>query len=105
MNVNSSFAQSNEHGHRFDGFLVRSFRGADRQNVLSLHVDSAPAQSVPCDCTANIDRLQEKYLHHSQNHFWVAEVRGKILGTVGICVQNQEVSHLHCLRAVEGPMS
>jgi len=105
MNTNSSLAEEYERGRSFDGFLVRSFRASDRQKVLSLHASATPVASVPCDCTANIDRIQEIYLRHPRNHFWVADAHGEILGTVGIGVQDEEVAHLHCLRAVDNPIS
>src|SRR5882724_1470148 len=105
MNTKSSLAEEYEYGRSFDGFLVRSFHASDRRKVLSLHADSKPAVPVPCDCTENIDRIQEKYLRHPQNHFWVADARGEILGTVGICVRDEEVAHLHCLRVIDSPMS
>lgn len=103
MNVYSSPGGGYEHAHSFDGFVVRSFRPADRLKVFNLH-SAAHMGSVPCDCAANIDRIQEKYLSDPQNHFWVADAEGEIVGTVGVCVQ-KEVANLHCLRTIDGSMS
>jgi N-acetylglutamate synthase-like GNAT family acetyltransferase len=103
MNVYSSPGGGNGHAPSFNGFVVRSFRPADRSKVFHFH-SAAAMGSMPCDCAAKIDQIEEKYLTDPQNHFWVAEAEGDIIGTVGICVQN-EVANLHCLRTIDGSMS
>jgi N-acetylglutamate synthase-like GNAT family acetyltransferase len=65
-----------------------------------LHGAVAAIDSVDCDCTVSIDRIEENYLSRPQDHFWVAESHGEIIGTVGLCV-HEDVAHLHCLRAVD----
>ena len=81
-------------------FLVRSYRAADRQQVLLLHA-MVPMDSVDCDCVTSIDRIEEVYFSHPQDHFWVAEALGRIVGTVAIYVHDDGVAHLYCLRAVD----
>jgi N-acetylglutamate synthase-like GNAT family acetyltransferase len=84
-----------------DDFQVRSFQSADRTQVLHLHAFGASADSMGCDCEASIDRIEEKYLRRPQDHFWVADAYGQIIGTVAICVHGQNVAHLYCLCALD----
>ena len=101
MNTNSSSSEGYEHGHSFDTFLVRSFKATDQLQVMQLHAATAPSDFVDCDCAANIDEIEEKYFRRPQDHFWVAEALGRIVGTVAICVHDDNVAHLYCLRAVD----
>src|SRR5260221_6712211 len=92
MNNNVSSSNGYEQVRSFDTFLVRSFRGADRAQILALHVAAAPGGAVDCNCATNIDQIDRTYFGRPQDHFWVAEVRGEIVGTVGICVHDQNVA-------------
>src|SRR5580698_2974274 len=100
MSTNSSSSERHEHGHSFDAFLVRSFQATDRPHVMELHAATAPSGFVNCECAANIDEIEEKYFRRPQDHFWVAEALGRIVGTVAICVNDDNTAHLHCLRAL-----
>ncbi|MDB5289090.1 MAG: hypothetical protein JWL69_331 [Phycisphaerales bacterium] len=104
MNKNSSSSEAYERGRSFDTFLVRSFQAADRAQILRLHAAVASSGSVDCDCAMNINQIEEKYFRRPQDHFWVAEARGQIVGTVAICVHDEDVAHLYCLRAVDSSM-
>jgi N-acetylglutamate synthase-like GNAT family acetyltransferase len=101
MNTNSSSSQGYKHSHSFDTFLVRSFQAADRLPVTQLHAATAPSGFADCDCAANIDVIEQKYFRRPQDHFWVAEAQGRIVGTVAIYVHDDNVAHLNCLRAVD----
>ena len=101
MNTNSSLSEGYEHGQAFDTFLVRSFQADDQLRVMELHATTAPGGFVDCDCAACIDEIQEKYFRRPQDHFWVAEALGRIVGTVAIYVHDDNVAHLYCLRAVD----
>src|ERR1700734_2207078 len=101
MSTNSSSSQIYEHAHSFDTFLVRSFQASDRAHVMELHAATAPSGFVNCDCAANIDEIEEKYFRRPQDHFWVAEALGRIVGTVALYVHDDNVAHLYCLRAVD----
>jgi N-acetylglutamate synthase-like GNAT family acetyltransferase len=100
MNTHSSSAEGYEPSHSFDTFQIRSFRAADQLQVMQLHAATAPAGFVNCDCAAKIDKIEEKYFRRPQDHFWVAEALGRIVGTVAIYVHEDNVAHLYCLRAV-----
>jgi N-acetylglutamate synthase-like GNAT family acetyltransferase len=100
MNTNSISSEGFEHGHSFDAFLVRSFQATDQQQVMQLHAATAPSGFVNCDCAANMDEIEEKYFLRPQDHFWVAEALGRIIGTVAIYVHDDNAAHLHCLRAL-----
>jgi N-acetylglutamate synthase-like GNAT family acetyltransferase len=101
MDKNPSSSNAYEHIHSFDAFLVRSFQATDRAQILRLHAGTAPAGAVDCNCATNIDQIAERYFGRPQDHFWVAEAWGEIVGTVGICVHDQNVAHVHCLRTVD----
>jgi N-acetylglutamate synthase-like GNAT family acetyltransferase len=101
MNTRSLSSEGYENGHSFDAFLVRSFQAADQLQVMQLHAATAPSDFVDCDCAANIDEIEEKYFRRPQDHFWVAEALGRIVGTVAIYVHDGNVAHLYCLRAVD----
>jgi N-acetylglutamate synthase-like GNAT family acetyltransferase len=101
MNTNASSSPGYEHGRSFDTFLVRSFQASDRLPVLRLHAAAAPGGFVDCDCATNIDQIEETYFRRPQDHFWFAELQGRIVGTVAIYVHDDNVAHLYCLRAVD----
>ena len=101
MNQFSSSSASPQPARSFDSLRVRSFQAADRPAVLRLHAAAAPAGSVDCDCAMKIDQIEERYLRRPQDHFWVAEAEGQIVGTVAISVHDENVAHLGCLRAAD----
>jgi N-acetylglutamate synthase-like GNAT family acetyltransferase len=104
MDTNYFSLEERAHDHSFDAFLVRSFQASDRQQVMELHATTAPSRFVNCDCAANVDEIEEKYFRRPQDHFWVAEAKGRIVGTVAICVHDDNAAHLHCLRALGDSM-
>jgi N-acetylglutamate synthase-like GNAT family acetyltransferase len=105
MNNNVSSSNGYEQARSFDTFRVRSFQAADRAKILRLHAAAAGAPSdggaVDCNCATNMNRIEEIYFRRPQDHFWVAEASGEIVGTIGICMLDQNVAHVHCLRTVE----
>ena len=104
MSTNPSSLQGYEYSHAFDAFLVRSYQATDQRQVMQLHAATAPSGFVNCDCAAKIEAIEEKYFRRPQDHFWVAEAFGRIVGTVAICVRDDNVAHLHCLRALGDSM-
>jgi N-acetylglutamate synthase-like GNAT family acetyltransferase len=103
MNTNSLSSDAYAHGHSFDTFRVRSFKATDQAQVMQLHAAAAPSGFVDCDCAAKIDEIDEKYFRRAQDHFWVAEAQGQIVGTVAMYVNDDNAAHLYCLRAVDEP--
>jgi N-acetylglutamate synthase-like GNAT family acetyltransferase len=101
MNTHASSSDGYEHGHSFDTFRVRSFQATDQQQVMQLHAATAPGGFVDCDCAAKIEEIEEQYFRRPQDHFWVAEALGRIVGTVAMYVHDDNVAHLYCLRAVD----
>src|ERR1700677_2736302 len=101
MSTSSSSSEGDENGDTSDAFLVRSFQASDRVHVMELHAATAPSGLVNCDCAANIGEIEEKYFGRPQDHFWVAEALGRIVGTVAIYVGDDNAAHLHCLRALD----
>ncbi|MDB5322366.1 MAG: hypothetical protein JWN40_3997 [Phycisphaerales bacterium] len=101
MNKYASSPNAYEHVHSFDAFLIRSFQAADRVQILRLHAAPSPGGAVDCNCATNIDLIEETYFRRPQDHFWVAEARGEIVGTIGICMHDENVAHVYCLRTVD----
>src|SRR5271154_7151133 len=79
-------------------FVVRGFRAADREQVLLLHRNGTDSDPICCDCETKAEEREESGRPH--NHFWVAEYQDKIIGTVAISVEEDEIAHLHCLRVL-----
>ncbi|HTV49151.1 MAG TPA: GNAT family N-acetyltransferase [Phycisphaerae bacterium] len=82
-----------------DPFHVRTFQASDGDAVTRLYNDGVlHGGDVECvDCGA-FSRISETYLSRPQDHFWVAEADGKVIGTVAICEDEPSVAHLHWLR-------
>src|SRR5258705_4422784 len=93
MRTHSSLSEGYEHGRLFDALLVRSFQATDRQQVMRLHAAAAPSGFVDCDCATRIDEIEETYFRRPQDHFWVAESLGRIVGTVAIYLHDDNVAH------------
>ena len=78
-------------------FVIRSFRAEDREQVAALHREGVAA-SLCCDCTMDIQNIEQTYFGRKHGHFWVAECDGKLIGTLALLLEEEEVAHLHCLR-------
>jgi N-acetylglutamate synthase-like GNAT family acetyltransferase len=82
-----------------DPFLVRRFHTQDHADVLRLNKDGmihgAGTECVDC---GRLERIEESYFSRPQDHFWVAEANGKVIGTVAIYEVESQIVCLHWLR-------
>lgn len=81
-----------------DRFSIRTFRPADRSHVSRLYRDGlldGHLQIVGC---APAHDIEGRYLRRPQDHFWVAECGGEVIGSIAI-IADEQVAHLHWLRA------
>ncbi len=77
-------SSSSQHGH-LEGLSVRSFESRDRQVVARLYTEGLLAgQIADNDTGADIDFIEEAYFNDDFNHLWVAEVKGEVLGMIGV---------------------
>jgi hypothetical protein len=80
-------------------FRVRTFTPADRADVFHLyhHGSLADHQNPTCNAPDLAD-IESSYLRRPQDHFWVAEARGEVIGTIAIAEDAERVMNLRRLR-------
>jgi len=81
------------------GFLIRSFRPDDLPDVTNLYHKGLltgwpDSEEHPLDL---VD-VSASYMARPQDHFWVAEARGAVVGTIAIWEDDAKVSHIRHLR-------
>ena len=75
---------------------IRTFRQDDLHQIKSLNADGA--HTLCCDCETDFDSITQTYFGRPHDHFWVAELQGKVIGTLALLVEDEEeIAHLHCL--------
>jgi N-acetylglutamate synthase-like GNAT family acetyltransferase len=78
---------------------VRSYDARDRHEVLRLyHHGLLTGTPDPRDPATDLDHIGKNYLKRSQDHFWVAEMNGRIVGTVAIKGEEDQIAHVRRLR-------
>ena len=81
------------------GFSIRSFRAADLPDVTSLyHTGLLTGWPDPNDHAEDLNDVEGSYFKRPQDHFWVAEAKGAVIGTVSIRQDDSGVSHIRRLR-------
>jgi ribosomal protein S18 acetylase RimI-like enzyme len=86
-----------------EGILVRRFRSADRVDVLRLYHEGLLAGRVdPNDRAVDLEDVEGSYFQRPQDHFWIAEANGVVIGTVAISQDHAGVTHLRRLRVAPG---
>ncbi len=79
--------------------VVASFEPADQSDVLSLYTKGLVQGWVdPFDSAADLENIQQVYLSHPRNHFWVARVRGRVVGTIAVSHDRSHVAYIRRLR-------
>jgi GNAT superfamily N-acetyltransferase len=64
---------------------LRSYGPADQTAVARLYTDGLfEGQITSNDTGADIENIQEAYFSTPDDHFWVAEHEGKVLGMIGV---------------------
>ena len=81
------------------GFLIRSFRAADLPDVTHLYrTGLLTGWPDPDDHALDLADVEGSYFKRPQDHFWVAEAKGAVIGTVSIREDDAGVSHIRRLR-------
>jgi ribosomal protein S18 acetylase RimI-like enzyme len=79
-----------------DMVIIRTFRQDDLDQIKSLSANGA--NSLCCDCPTDFNNITQTYFGRPHDHFWVADLHGKVIGTLALLVEKeQEIAHLHCL--------
>ena len=80
-------------------WTIRSFRPADLPACRKLYVEGLLGGKLAENDTAlDIDDINAVYMHTAGNHFWVAEIRGQIVGMIGVQHHDQGVGQVRRLR-------
>ena len=78
---------------------IRPFRAADLSDVLSLNADGViVGGGAPDADTSDFTDMVAAYFQRPHDHFWVAEARGQLVGTIGVVEQQRHVSIVRRLR-------
>lgn len=70
---------------REETVAIRSYRGHDDAAVRRLYrAGLLLGELDPRDTAADLDDIAAHYLGHAGSHFWVAEWRGQVVGTIAV---------------------
>jgi N-acetylglutamate synthase-like GNAT family acetyltransferase len=84
-----------DHGN----FCIRSFRGSDQADAFSLYRLGVLGGRLDLVGEApDMADIEKSYFRRPQDHFWIAEAGGSVIGTIAIAEDNQCVMHLRRLR-------
>ena len=86
-----------------DHVRIRTYEPQDQEAVNRLYTDGLlGGQIPPGDTGADIENIDEAYLHSEMTHFWVAEYEGRVVGMVGVAEEERHLAEIRRLR-VEKP--
>ena len=82
-----------------DDFHIRSYVAADQPDVWHLYQKGMLAGHVdPKDDVSDLTDIENNYFKRSQDHFWVAEAKNSVIGTVALAEDDAGVARLWRLR-------
>lgn len=82
-----------------DQVTVRTYDPKDQTDVSRLYTDGLLAgQIAPNDTGADIDNIREAYFDQDQNHFWIAEHGGQVVGMIGVAADTDHTAEVRRLR-------
>jgi len=84
-----------------DGFEVRlrRYEARDWGEVVRLyHYGLLTGTPDFQDTAPDLDRIEEEYLKRPQDHFWVAEVNDRVIGSIAIKEDDKQIAHVRRLR-------
>lgn len=77
---------------------MRSYRAEDQEAVSRLYTDGLLAGQIASNDTgADIENIHEAYFTDPRSHFWVAQVNGRVLGMIGVAMDDN-VAEIRRLR-------
>ncbi len=98
-----SMAQGSTPSSSAAELLVRSYRSEDQADVARLYVEGLLAGQIdPNDTGADIDNIRDAYFDDDRHHFWVAELDGRVIGTIGVTSDETHTAEVRRLRVEPG---
>jgi N-acetylglutamate synthase-like GNAT family acetyltransferase len=52
----------------------------------------------PLDPATDLDHIEDEYLKRPQDHFWVAEAYGEVIGSIAVVKDDKQIAHVRRLR-------
>jgi len=52
----------------------------------------------PADPATDLDHIEDVYLKRPQDHFWVAEANGDVIGSIAVLKDDKQIGHIRRLR-------
>ena len=78
---------------------LRTYHAKDRREILRLYRQGVlTGDPDPMDPATDLDHVEEVYLQRPQDHFWVAEIDGEVIGSIAILVNEKQIAHVRRLR-------
>ena len=78
---------------------VRTFTPNDQPIVSQLYTDGLLAGQIAANDTgADIENIQQAYLDDETSHFWVCESEGRVLGMIGVAMDQEHTAEIRRLR-------
>lgn len=88
-------AATNDYGD----FSIRSFQPMDRADVLHLYEHGLlGGRLTSSDGAADLVYIERTYFSRSQDHFWVAQAKSSVIGTIAVSEDDQQIMNLRRLR-------
>ena len=79
--------------------IVRSFNSQDQPHVDRLYTEGLLSGAIaPNDTGADIENIMDAYFDEPANHFWVAEIDGRVLGMIGVARDLEHTAEIRRLR-------
>jgi N-acetylglutamate synthase-like GNAT family acetyltransferase len=97
FNNNQSSVSSISNGE--DEFSIRCFKVADFPDVVHLYQHGLLGGHLDAtDHAGDMADIEKAYFRRPQDHFWVAQAKGEVIGTIAISEDAQRIMHLRRLR-------
>ncbi|MFP4143923.1 MAG: GNAT family N-acetyltransferase [Phycisphaeraceae bacterium] len=78
---------------------VRAYEPRDQAAVAHLYTAGLLAgQIAPNDTGADIENVREAYFDEQRHHFWVAEVKDRVVGMIGVASDGAHTAEIRRLR-------
>ena len=78
---------------------VRTYQPEDQPEVSRLYTNGLLAGQIAANDTgADVENIPEAYFDSEQNHFWVAEVDGRVVGMIGVAEESDHKAEIRRLR-------
>lgn len=86
-------------GIQLEKVTVRTYDAADHKAIERLYTDGLLAGQLDANDTgADIENMADAYFTDEANHFWVAELDGKVIGMIGVARDEGHTCEIRRLR-------